>query len=193
MELHEIFAHYSKMMTFEQLFVRDIAISGLKFMHFLLSFIFSSISINFIVAYIINFNPEDILHDVFVSFAEGISDFELTGSLKGYLARCVANCAKDARRARKREGALLGTIKTNPSGPPTPEDALAADEESRLLTNALNNLAPEQRDVIVLHLRGEMKLSEIGDLQGVSVNTVKSRYRYGLEKLRSILNGQVEK
>lgn len=136
---------------------------------------------------------EDILHDVFVSFAEGISDFELTGSLKGYLARCVANCAKDARRARKREGALLGTIKPNPSGPPTPEDALAADEESRLLTNALNNLAPEQRDVIVLHLRGEMKLSEIGDLQGVSVNTVKSRYRYGLEKLRSILNGQVEK
>jgi DNA-directed RNA polymerase specialized sigma24 family protein len=44
-----------------------------------------------------------------------------------------------------------------------------------------------------MHLRGEMKLSEIADLQGVSVNTAKSRYRYGLEKLRSILNGQVRK
>ena len=67
MELNEILARYSKMMTFERLFVRDIAISGLRFIIFLISFIFSSISINFIVAYIINFNPEDILHDVISS------------------------------------------------------------------------------------------------------------------------------
>jgi RNA polymerase sigma-70 factor (ECF subfamily) len=136
---------------------------------------------------------EDILHDVFVSFAEGISDFELTGSLKGYLARCVANSAKDALRARKRAKAVIGSIKTNPSTSRRPEDAIAADEESRLLNNALNKLASQQRQVIILHLRGEMKLSEIADLQGVSVNTVKSRYRYGLEKLRYILNGLVEK
>jgi len=136
---------------------------------------------------------EDILHDVFLSFAGGISDFELTGSLKGYLARCVANCARDALRARQRERALLSAIKPAPSGPPRPEEMFAADEESRRLTNALNELPAEQREVIVLHLRGEMKLKEIGELQGVSVNTVKGRYRYGLEKLRSILNGQVEK
>ena len=67
MELNEILARYSKMMTFERLFVRDIAISGLRFIIFLISFIFSSISINFIVAYIINFNPEDIFHDVISS------------------------------------------------------------------------------------------------------------------------------
>jgi RNA polymerase sigma-70 factor (ECF subfamily) len=136
---------------------------------------------------------EDILHDVFLSFAEGISDFELTGSLKGYLTKCVANCARDVRRARQRQRALLGAIKPAPSGPPGPEEIFAADEESRQLTNALNELSPKQREVIVLHLRGRMKLSQIGDLQGVSVNTVKGRYRYGLEKLRSILNGQVRK
>ena len=67
MELNDIIARYSKMMTFKSLFLRDIAISGLGFIRFLLSFIFSSISINFIVAYIINFNPEDILHDVISS------------------------------------------------------------------------------------------------------------------------------
>jgi len=67
MELNDIIARYSKMMTFKSLFLRDIAISGLGFIRFLLSFIFSSLSINFIVAYIINFNPEDILHDVISS------------------------------------------------------------------------------------------------------------------------------
>ncbi|MHA1670788.1 MAG: hypothetical protein ACTSV5_09440 [Promethearchaeota archaeon] len=67
MELNEIIAQYSKKMTFEQLFLRDIAISNSGFLNFLLSFIFSTISINFIVAYIVNFNPDDILHDTISS------------------------------------------------------------------------------------------------------------------------------
>ena len=136
---------------------------------------------------------EDILHDVFLAFAEGIKDFELTGTLKGYLTKCVANSARDTRRARQRERVLLGAIGPDLSQPPRPDEIFAADEESRRLANALNELSPEQREVIVLHLRGRMKLSQIGDLQGVSVNTVKGRYRYGLEKLRSIMNSQVRK
>lgn len=134
---------------------------------------------------------EDILHDVFVSFAEGIADFELTGSLKGYLAKCVANRARNVLQASARQKALLGAIET--SAAPGPEELIAADEEAKRLRCALNELPSEQREVIVLHLRGDMKFSEISRLQGVSVNTVKGRYRYGLEKMRSILNGQVEK
>ena len=134
---------------------------------------------------------EDILHDVFLSFAEGISDFELTGSLKGYLAKCVANRAINVLQASTRQKALLGSIETPESR--RPEERLSADEDAKRLTKALNEIPSEQREIIILHLRGEMKFSEIGRLQGVSVNTVKGRYRYGLEKLRSILNGQVEK
>jgi RNA polymerase sigma-70 factor (ECF subfamily) len=134
---------------------------------------------------------EDILHDVFVSFAEGIADFELTGSLKGYLAKCVVNSAKDALRAQKRQKVLLSAIETPESH--KPEEVIEADEEAKRLADALNEIPSEQREAIVMHLRGEMKLSEIADLQGVSVNTAKSRYRYGLEKLRSILHGQVRK
>jgi DNA-directed RNA polymerase specialized sigma24 family protein len=51
----------------------------------------------------------------------------------------------------------------------------------------------EQREVIVLHLYGEMKFREIATLQAVSLKTIQSRYRYGLDKLRSILNSEVEK
>jgi len=38
---------------------------------------------------------EDIVHSVFVSFAEGISGFELIGSLKGYLTICTINRARN--------------------------------------------------------------------------------------------------
>jgi len=54
-------------------------------------------------------------------------------------------------------------------------------------------LAYEQREVIMLHLRGDMKFREIAGLQGIPINTAKSRYRYGLEKLRTLLSDQEKK
>ena len=38
---------------------------------------------------------EDVLQDVFIRFIESIQTFELTGSLRGYLAKCVANRSRD--------------------------------------------------------------------------------------------------
>ena len=36
-------------------------------------------------------SAEDVVQDVFVSFVQSVEKFRLTGSLKGYLATCVAN------------------------------------------------------------------------------------------------------
>ena len=44
---------------------------------------------------------EDAVHDVFVAFAENIAGFKLTGSLKAYLARCVANRVRDLMRTNR--------------------------------------------------------------------------------------------
>jgi len=60
-------------------------------------------------------------------------------------------------------------------------------------SDILARLPFEQREVVVLHLRAGMKFRQIAKLQDISVNTIKGRYRYGLSKLRSILNGEVEK
>jgi RNA polymerase sigma-70 factor (ECF subfamily) len=49
----------------------------------------------------------------------------------------------------------------------------------------------EQREVVLLHLRGGMRFVEIARSQNVSVNTALGRYRYGLEKLRTKLNGEI--
>ncbi len=51
----------------------------------------------------------------------------------------------------------------------------------------------EQREVLMLHLHSGMKFRQIAETQGVSTNTVQGRYRYGLDKLRSMLNGEVTK
>ena len=60
------------------------------------------------------------------------------------------------------------------------------------ISRALAQIPYEQREVVVLHLHGDMKFREIAGLRAVSTKTIQSRYRYGLDKLRSILNSEAE-
>ncbi|MGB2808634.1 MAG: RNA polymerase sigma factor, partial [Sedimentisphaerales bacterium] len=46
---------------------------------------------------------EDIVHDVFVCFAQSVEKFQLTGNLRNYLATCVRNLAIDTIRLRKQQ------------------------------------------------------------------------------------------
>jgi DNA-directed RNA polymerase specialized sigma24 family protein len=50
----------------------------------------------------------------------------------------------------------------------------------------------EQQETILLHLQADMTFRQIGRMQDVSAKTAESRYRYGIVKLRSMLNGQAE-
>jgi RNA polymerase sigma-70 factor (ECF subfamily) len=73
----------------------------------------------------------------------------------------------------------------------TPERALAALEARRGLQLALDALPPEQREVVTLRLEQELSLEEIGLITGVGRETVKSRLRYAMDKLRLQLRGDV--
>ena len=52
---------------------------------------------------------------------------------------------------------------------------------------ALDDLPEEQREVLLLRLEQELTLEEIGDITGVGRETVKSRLRYAMDKLRARL------
>ena len=136
---------------------------------------------------------EDVVHDVFVSFAQSVEKFQLIGSLRGYLATCVRNRACDIIRARKHESGNPNSAAAITSGLDNPEQRVIEREEIMRLRRAISQLPYEQREVVVLHLRGAMKFREIARLQGVSVSTIHGRYRYGLHKLRSLLNSETKK
>jgi RNA polymerase sigma-70 factor (ECF subfamily) len=136
---------------------------------------------------------EDVVHDVFVSFAESAEDFKVRGNLGSYLTTCVMNRVRDRIRANKRRPVRLDESESISSDLSGPDHSITCSEESQRLNRVIAQLPEEQRDVIVLRLKGEMKFREIAKLHGVSVNTIQGRYRYGLNKLRSTLNGEVEK
>jgi RNA polymerase sigma factor (sigma-70 family) len=136
---------------------------------------------------------EDAVHDVFVVFAQNIASFKLTGSLKAYLAKCVANRVRDLMRARQGRAKALNSqqIRSVAVDLNEPGRLITCNEELRLLSSALAELPDEQKEVIVLHIQGQMRFRIIAKSLGISVNTVKGRYRYGIRKLRSILNSGI--
>jgi RNA polymerase sigma-70 factor (ECF subfamily) len=136
---------------------------------------------------------EDVVHDVFCKFIESREKFKLAGSLKSFLATCVVNLARDRLRARKLHNCELDEAAATALDTNEPQHHTIFGEQARDLNHAIAQLALEQREVIMLHLRGGMKFREIAGLQGISINTAKSRYRYGMEKLRKILSDKEKK
>jgi RNA polymerase sigma-70 factor (ECF subfamily) len=134
---------------------------------------------------------EDIVQDVFVSFAQSGERLRVSGNLHGYLATSVANRVRNRYRAGQGQQ-KVGTDKGAgvPSDSKTPEQWASYSEELKKLNDALAQLPYEQREVILLHVHGAMRFRAIAQSQKVPLNTVQSRYRYGIEKLRSILDSE---
>ena len=118
---------------------------------------------------------EDLLSECFLALVdrgEGAAQIE---DVRAYLFAVARN--KLSRSAPETEALELVP---EPATNPQPADAVAVRE-------ALANLPPEQREVVVLKVWQGHTFAEIGRLLGIPPNTASSRYRYALEKLRAIL------
>ena len=135
---------------------------------------------------------EDAVQDVFVRFARSIDDLRISGNLKAYLARCVVNRIRNIRRDRFRHAQTateeIGLV-PDPSRPPA--DWMIMDENLLALRQALARIPYDQREVICLHVHADLTFRQIAQMQEASINTVQGRYRYGINKLRELLNGSL--
>jgi RNA polymerase sigma-70 factor (ECF subfamily) len=130
---------------------------------------------------------EDCLHDVFVGFAGAAGTVRIRRNLKGYLITCVANRARDRLQKRSRQQDCQLEEADCPKTSADPATELIDGEDTARVFQALAELPYEQRETFVLHVQGEMKFREIARMVDVSIGTVQSRYRYAIEKLRSLL------
>ncbi len=136
---------------------------------------------------------EDVMHDVFLSFVQTIEKFGLTGSLKGYLLTCLANRARNVNKAKHQQSITSNPAEPVSSDSDVPLRAIMCNEQLQQLSSAMAQLPYDQREVIMLHFQAGMAFRTIGKSLGISANTAKSRYRYGLDKLRSIFENEAKK
>jgi RNA polymerase sigma-70 factor (ECF subfamily) len=130
---------------------------------------------------------QDIVHDVFVSLVQSADTFRIAGNLKHYLATCVANRARDRLRAARR---VQERTDLEAQFDP-PDDGLIRTEQARRIHEALAQLPDEQREAVVLRIKAGMKFRQIAQIQNASFVAVQARYRRGIDRLRSILNGRL--
>ena len=136
---------------------------------------------------------EDVVNDSFVSFTKSMGKIRLTGKLKSFLATCVVNHARNVYRTKERKRTVglekAVHLKANVN---SPEQSVIFNEECQRLNNAMDELPYDQRETVILHCYNGMRFRQIARLQNISVNTTKSRYRYGLNKLSTLLNSELE-
>ncbi|MHC4737317.1 MAG: RNA polymerase sigma factor [Planctomycetota bacterium] len=137
---------------------------------------------------------EDVVHDVFLMLVHSAGRYEIKKNLKGYLTSCAINKVRNLNRGKRtQEPVSLDDVKPGVSDCKAPDKCIECEEEFQQLYKAMAQLPYEQNETVILHVQGKMKFKEIAKLQAVSIKTTLSRYNYGLNKLRSILNSEVEK
>ena len=136
---------------------------------------------------------EDVVQDVFVRFAQSATTIRPAGNLRKYLVTCVANRTRNRKRDQRRhESTGLDGAETLVSDFRRPEQWAMLSEALKELQHAMAHLPYEQREVVGLYIEGSITFREIAKIQSVSINTVQGRYRYGIAKLRSLLNGELD-
>ena len=137
---------------------------------------------------------EDVVHDVFVKFIRSCGQLKLAKTLKGYLTTAVVNNVRNKNKAGYRwQQTSLEQIAPIASDSNQPGVIALFGEQSQRLTKALDQISYEQRKVLLLRLYSGLKFRAIAELEDESINTIQGRYRYGLNKLRSLLNSEVKK
>jgi RNA polymerase sigma-70 factor (ECF subfamily) len=124
---------------------------------------------------------EDVLQQVFVAVLAG-GRARLVDPER-YLRRAVRNGCYSARRerqvaTRRNGGADDALLEDVPAAVPVSPDIRMA------LDATIRELPPDQREVLHLHSFEGRTFREISETTGDAMNTVASRYRYAIEKLR---------
>lgn len=126
---------------------------------------------------------QEVVQELFLKLARDSGLITTAQSERAMIFTLTRNLALDALRRRStRETAMERFANESPAWFLPCADA----EETRTqITAALAALPENQRTVIHLHVWEDLSFREIGELLGLPTQTVASRYRYGLEKLRT--------
>ena len=126
---------------------------------------------------------EDTLQDLYLSLSKHPSRLAEIDDLQGYVYRSLSNSCISRMRSR-RKFTSTDALDTLSSDELAPKDF---EQEFRLIERLMALLPDEQSEVIRLRIYGGRQFSEIAAICDIPITTAKSRFRYGIDKLREAL------
>ena len=126
-------------------------------------------------------DAEDAVQDVFVKLHQRLSEGgEEIKNLPAYLYRMLANlCVSHQRKTN-----LTPTVPLEGVPEPMAPEPENFEQEFRLVNRLLSEIPDEQAEVIRLRFYGDKSFQEIADILGIPLTTAKSRFAYGMEKIK---------
>lgn len=128
-------------------------------------------------------SAEDVVQDAFAAFAAH-PELRHREAAVGYLRTAVVNRSRSALRRRRTARAYVAP---HDATPPGPDDRYLLADEHREVLSALDQLAPRQREVLVLRYWSELSEAEIAEALGISRGAVKSTASRAIDALEKIL------
>ena len=129
-------------------------------------------------------DAEDIVQDVLLRLFHSDCNLDCIDDVERYLWRAIANRCCDYHRHRR--NATLPTERTAALADDSSEPELR--EEYERIAGLLATLPEEQAEVIRLKTSDSLTFARIAEITGSTEATVKSRFRYGIGKLRKLIN-----
>ncbi len=125
-------------------------------------------------------SAEDAVHDAMLRLCK--SARPPTGDPVAYVFAAVRNAALDQRRRKGSVSIFDMPEPTQPAG-----DIVMEQDMNRLIARALDELPAEQREAVVMHLYTGLTFQQSAQALDVPLQTIASRYRRALTKLRETL------
>ncbi len=127
---------------------------------------------------------EEHVQDALLNAWRGIRRFQRGRPVKPWLMRILVNAVVSQQRRRS-----LSTVSLDESLPiGAPGDEAEAVENRELLRQALDQLTPEHRQVVVLRYFADLTVAEVARSAGIREGTAKSRLHRALRQMRELLD-----
>ena len=126
---------------------------------------------------------QDIVQDVFLKYFEDSKKLSEINNIKTYLFKSVSNACVDYQR--KYGKIIIQNIENHVNTIKNEEEKECLHEYFRI-EEILNHLPEEQAEILKLKFVDDLSFVEIADILNENVNTVKSRYKYAIEKLKKL-------
>lgn len=130
---------------------------------------------------------EDVAQEVFLAAWSNLKKLRNPASFLPWLRQVTRNQAHLWRRAHARELTDEATLATALDARPSAADHLLADEERRVLNEALDRLPDDAREALILYYREESSARQVSLLLGISEEAVRQR----LSRARAMLREEV--
>ena len=134
---------------------------------------------------------DELTQEVMTTLWQKAALFDPTkSSAATWLFRIARNRRIDARRRERDEPPVEGKVLSIPDPAKMPDDTLDAAQRDRMVRSALDLLPAEQLELVRLAFFEGLSHSDIADLTGLPLGTVKSRLRLAFSRLRRALDDE---